>query len=893
MRFLWWFPKTRRSRKTRPHSPHSPQSRPFSRPEELETRDLLTVFAPGAILEPTHGSASPFGSVGPTGLSPAQVRHAYGFDQVAFGGTAGTGAGATIAIVDAYDDPSIQTDLHAFDQQFGLPDPTFTKVNQSGGTTMPAANTGWAGEISLDVEWAHAVAPAANILLVEAASSSLSNLFTAVDYAARQPGVAAVSMSWGGGEFSGESSYDSNFVTPAGHSGVVFLASSGDYGAPVSYPAASPNVVSVGGTTLSVDSQGNYLGESGWGGSGGGVSGYEAQPAYQAGVVTQTTTRRANPDVAYDADPNTGFSVYQTYGNSTTAPWLQYGGTSAAAPQWAGLVAVADQGRALAGEAALSSATLLPMLYQLPAADFHDTTSGTSTGSPNYTAGPGYDLVTGRGTPVANRVVADLVGSTTITPTATHFAVSAPTGTTAGAGFAVTVTALDANNRVVSGYTGTLHFSSSDPAAVLPPDYTFTAADSGAHTFTITLKTAGSQSLAATDTSTGSMTGTASGITVTPAAATHLGFLQQPTAAVAGAAISPAVRVALLDQYGNIVTTDNTDAVTLAFGSNPSGAALSGGGPVTVVQGVATFTGLSVNNAGTGYTLAASSGTLAGATSAAFNVSATTGGTTGGSVVEDFQAGLGNYWYTGNSYPYAHTSTAAAHDGTAGFDDVGDGDWYFRTDAAAQVNPGDTVSVWVKFAGAADGRAYFGFGTGTGGTLSVVLAPNTGQLLIQNNAGFGFTDLAAVPQSFAANQWYRVEVDWGTSGAVTAKLFAGSSQTPLNAVSAATGDITPGGFAFRATGHDKYFDTVTVTRGVNQFTLAPPEAFSAPTRGTAAETGTTHGSSSPATRGHGPAVPWVFGAEARHQGWGHSESAATVASGHPLNLAEEWFIEVG
>src|SRR5207237_345698 len=154
---------------------------------------------------------------------------------------AGDGAGTTIAIVDAYDDPKIANDLHQFDVAWGLPDPVFTKVNQTGGTTYPAANGGWASEIALDVEWAHAIAPKANILLVEASSNSYANLFAAVQYAAKQPGVVAVSMSFGGGEFSGETSYDSVFLTPSGHNGVTFIASSGDSGAPVSYPAGSPN----------------------------------------------------------------------------------------------------------------------------------------------------------------------------------------------------------------------------------------------------------------------------------------------------------------------------------------------------------------------------------------------------------------------------------------------------------------------------------------------------------------------------------------------------------------------------------------------------------------------------------------------------------------------------
>ena len=146
-------------------------------------------------------------TAGPTGYTPAQVRQAYGINQITFnnGTVAGDGSGTTIAIVDAYDDPKIANDLHQFDLQFGLPDPVLTKVNQNGGSTaLPAANAGWATEIALDVEWAHAIAPKANILLVEANSSSFSDLLTAVDYARHATGVVAVSMSWGGSEFSGE-----------------------------------------------------------------------------------------------------------------------------------------------------------------------------------------------------------------------------------------------------------------------------------------------------------------------------------------------------------------------------------------------------------------------------------------------------------------------------------------------------------------------------------------------------------------------------------------------------------------------------------------------------------------------------------------------------------------
>jgi subtilase family serine protease len=384
--------------------------------EALEDRCLLSHSAhPTYVLGHPHGIL-PFSGPGGNGYSPSQVRHAYGFDQISFGSVAGDGTGQTIAIVDAFDAPDMVSsgssgfsgsDLQQFDAAFGLPDPVFTKVNQNGGGTMPAPDVSWALEISLDVEWAHAIAPGANILLVEADSNSDSDLFAAVQYAAAQPGVVVVSMSWGGDEWSGETSWDSSLTTPAGHPGVTFVASSGDSGAPPSYPAISPNALSVGGTTLSIDSAGNYISETGWGGSGGGISAVEPQPSYQNGVVTQSSTRRTNPDVAYDANPSTGFPVYDSYGYGG---WVEVGGTSAGAPQWAALIAIADQGRALNSVGSLDGRSqTLPALYSFSAGDFHDITSGTSFGTPFYSAGPGYDLVTGRGSPLANLVVNDLV----------------------------------------------------------------------------------------------------------------------------------------------------------------------------------------------------------------------------------------------------------------------------------------------------------------------------------------------------------------------------------------------------------------------------------------------------------------------------------------------------
>jgi len=358
------------------------------------------------------GAVSPNGGPGqPAGFSPGQISQAYGFNQIAFnnGTVQGNGAGQTIAIIDAYNQPNIGSDLQTFDSTYGLAaPPSFRVVNQNGGGSLPSSDANWGMEISLDVEWAHAMAPQANILLVEANTNSYSDLMTALNYAKSQSNVSVVSMSWGGNEWTGETGYDSYFTTPTGHSGITFVASSGDNGSAGApeYPSVSPNVLAVGGTQLSTDSAGNYQGETGWSGSGGGISGGESQPSYQRGVVTQTSSTRAVPDVSYNASPNSAFAIYDT---SSYGGWIQVGGTSAGAPQWAALVAIADQGRALAGKGSLDGGTqTLPAIYQMSQSDFHDITSGSNGG---YSAGVGYDLVTGRGSPIANRVVADLVSA--------------------------------------------------------------------------------------------------------------------------------------------------------------------------------------------------------------------------------------------------------------------------------------------------------------------------------------------------------------------------------------------------------------------------------------------------------------------------------------------------
>jgi hypothetical protein len=379
--------------------------------ERLDDRMLPSLALPQGLDRGLAGHASPafvrfspaVGTTTPTGFTPYQIRHTYGIDQLGL-----DGAGQTIAIIDAYDDPNIAYDLHQFDVRFGMPDPpSFMKIGQSGGAPPTARDrTGqWEMEEAADVEWAHAIAPGANILLVEANDNSSANLFAAVDFARYQPGVSMVSMSYFDNEqYFSDPSNNYHYLTPPGHAGVTFVACSGDTGVQ-SYPAASPNVVAVGGTYLATDASGQYLGETGWGGSGGGISIVEVQPAYQKGVVTQSVSRRTNPDVAYNA--GYGVAVYDTYNNSFLAPWSSFRGTSAGAPQWSALIALADQGRALRGLGTLDGPSqTLPLLYHLPALAFHDITSGSNQ---RGSAGLGYDLVTGRGSPIADQVVTRLI----------------------------------------------------------------------------------------------------------------------------------------------------------------------------------------------------------------------------------------------------------------------------------------------------------------------------------------------------------------------------------------------------------------------------------------------------------------------------------------------------
>ncbi len=337
---------------------------------------------PGAVASGfTHCYARllrPEASTSPTGLSPARIKSAYSFPT-----SLTAGAGRTIAIVDAFDDPTAASDLAVFSSQFGLPACTtangcFRKVSQTGGSNYPRKDTGWALEISLDIQWAHAIAPGAHILLVEAKTNSFSNLLTAEDYAKAH--ATYVSNSWGGSEFSSETSYDGHFS----QSGVSFFVSSGDAGLPAEYPSASRNVVSVGGTTLHFTSSGSFSSETGWSEGGGGCSAYEtatsAQSSFGQYAQVKCAGKRATPDVSLDADPASGVSVYDSTPYQGQSGWFTVGGTSASSPMWAG--------RASDSGAVVNSAYVYG-----GSITYRDITSGNN-GAPCLT---GYDLCTGRG----------------------------------------------------------------------------------------------------------------------------------------------------------------------------------------------------------------------------------------------------------------------------------------------------------------------------------------------------------------------------------------------------------------------------------------------------------------------------------------------------------------
>jgi subtilase family serine protease len=336
----------------------------------------------------------------PKGYTPAQIRHAYGVDQLT-----NQGQGQIIGIVDGYDYPNAEADLAVFDAQFDLPACTIangclTIVYASG--AEPPTNRGWTGETSLDLQWAHAIAPQAKLLLVEGADGKTGTLLKAVPVAVAH-GATVINMSWGSlRELPNETSYDALYFN---NSNVTYFNASGDDGNNLfGYPAASPLVVDAGGSTLKLTSENTIASETAWSGSGGGESKYFSEPSFQIGA--QSSGQRGVPDVAWDSDPATGVAVY----DSEDGNWAEVGGTSASSPQWSALTAIANSLRSEQGKGTIG-ANFLNVIYANPLA-LHDITQGSNgTCGAVCNAGPGYDFVTGLGSPTAVAVVSALVAA--------------------------------------------------------------------------------------------------------------------------------------------------------------------------------------------------------------------------------------------------------------------------------------------------------------------------------------------------------------------------------------------------------------------------------------------------------------------------------------------------
>jgi hypothetical protein len=348
-------------------------------------REVCTQAAPGFAHCHAHIRVGP-AAAKPQGFSPAELQSAYDIPK--------STSSPVVAIVDAYDDPTAEDDLAVYRKQFGLGACTtkngcFKKVGQTGTSALPDADPGWAEEIALDLDMVSAACPSCKILLVEANSESMADLGAAVDTAAKL-GAVAISNSWGGSETSGDASFNKHLT----HKGVLVTASSGDDGYGVEFPAASPDVLAVGGTRLAKSSSSRGWAESAWSGAGSGCSKYEVKPKWQTDA---SCGKRTVADVSAVADPDTGVAVYVTYGDA--GGWNVFGGTSVASPLVAAI---------FAGSGASAQGPSFP--YSQPKA-FHDVKSGkngTCTAAYLCAAHAGYDGPTGLGTPDAKAMAAAL-----------------------------------------------------------------------------------------------------------------------------------------------------------------------------------------------------------------------------------------------------------------------------------------------------------------------------------------------------------------------------------------------------------------------------------------------------------------------------------------------------
>ena len=517
--------------------------------------------------------------------TPAQIRAAYGlpalpasFTGLTASQAAQLGAGQTIYIVNANHDPNLVAELTAFNQKFGLPACTLKSIASTSSLPLPSASTttcelsvvyatanatmtsavpaydaGWASEIALDVQWAHATAPLARIVLIEAPDSSMNNMVGAIRLAnAMGPGI--VSMSFGSLEGNWTSSVDSAFTA----ANMTYLAATGDTGASVQWPAVSPNVVAVGGTTLTYSGSGTRT-EVSWSGTGGGFSSYTAVPSYQTSAVPGmgTVSRRAVADVAFNADPSTGQYVAMMTPGSATVNWVSAGGTSLSTPQWAGIIAIANASRVLSSKAVLGAphSVLYGQISTVPgtyAAAFADITKGSDGTCTTCTAKVGYDPLSGLGTPNVSSLLSTLTGAST----------------------APVVTAPVVNAAAISGKVGTALTFTISATSANPLTYSLTGAPSGMAVSTTGVVSwatpvAGTYSVTAAvkDTVTG-LTGQAV-YTVTIAAAT--------APVITAATINGTVGTAL----SFTVSATSSNPLTYSLTGAPSGMAISTAGVVS------------------------------------------------------------------------------------------------------------------------------------------------------------------------------------------------------------------------------------------------------------------------------------------------------------------------
>ncbi len=392
-----------------PLSPNS--TAPFT------TANTLEVIAnPQSLIQPDANYTAAFG------YTPAQLRTGYGFGDLSNPGFTNRGDGQTIAVVLWNDTPTITADLTKYSADFGLPAPTSTsfQVVFASGTRPATADQPTMTEADGDVETLHAIAPDANIILVEAATNSTSDVYSAIDTAAQlvaNAGGGVVNMSFSVSEYPGVTTLENHFTTA--NPDISFIAATGDSPGELSFPATSPLVTAVGGTTLKLDSSGNRISESAWSSGGGGASNYFSLPSFQNNVTINGAsigTTRATPDVALAADPGTGanptgLALYHSWtdSNGNTGYDLEFAGTSLATPIFSGLVTMADQLRVADGNSVLGSG-LNQALYNIAATiestAFNDITTGNNT----YQAYPGYDLATGWGSPKASSLIGLLAG---------------------------------------------------------------------------------------------------------------------------------------------------------------------------------------------------------------------------------------------------------------------------------------------------------------------------------------------------------------------------------------------------------------------------------------------------------------------------------------------------